>query len=342
MHMIPVVASDVHKAHHSIEFSRGTLGPSQEDPRRADIIATALRMAGHALREPEDLDLDLLARVHTPEYVEFLSTAWALWEERFGADVPAMGFTWPGRGSDVSRPDDLVGRLGYHSFAADCSIGPATWHAACEAAAIAQTAADLVNGGERAAFGLCRPPGHHATTDQFGGYCYLNNAAVAAQRLLDHGAARVSVLDVDYHHGNGTQAIFDDRRDVLTVSIHADPTVEFPWFSGYAHERGVGDGDGANVNLPLPLGSGIGDYRSALDTALDLIGSAGCEAIVVALGVDTFVDDPLGAFTLGSDDYTEIASRISTLDLPTAIVQEGGYAVEAIGDNVATFLAPFS
>ncbi len=333
-----VVRSDTHRQHHSLELVRGELIPSFDSPERADLIAVALAGAGHEMIEPDPIDLDLVRQVHDSEYVDFLATAWDRWLQRDNPPPAAMGFTWPTRGMKPRRPDDLMGLLGYHSFAADCSIVAGTWAAVQESAAIAATAADrLLEGGETT-FGLCRPPGHHATADQFGGYCYINNAAVAAQRLRNRGANRVAVLDVDYHHGNGTQSIFYNRSDVLFVSIHGDPASEFPWFAGYATERGAGDGDGWNLNLPLPTGTDFGRWGESLDRGLAEITSGGVEALVVSLGVDTFDGDPLGTFTIRTRDYTTMANRIRALDIPTVVVQEGGYAVDDLGTNVAAFL----
>lgn len=336
-----VIASDTHRLHEAMELSRGKLGSSTEAPRRADIIANALRIQGHTFFSPDTLDYSLLNRVHTPQYVEFLATAWERWRAVYGTDTAAMAFTWPGRSADVVRPDDLVGQLGYHSFSADSSIVAGTWQAVSESAANAQTAADRVISGASAAYALCRPPGHHATADQFGGYCFINNSAIAAQRCLDSGHARVAILDIDYHHGNGTQAIFYSRSDVYTVSIHADPIEEFPWFSGHANERGTGDGDGWNLNLPLARGTALAKWNSTLRDALERIAASNAGALIVGLGVDTYINDPLGTFALDTPDYTFAAQRIRELNLPTVIVQEGGYAVDAIGDNVAAFLKPF-
>ena len=334
-----VVASDIHRRHDNVELNGGRLVSSSEGPIRADIIAEAVRAAGHEVTSPATLDQSLLTRVHTDEYVEFLSTAYERWHQRPNAAAAAMPFAWPTRGIDPPRPADLVGQLGYHSFAADCSIVAGTWPAVHEAAAIAATAAGHVAGGSRAAYGLCRPPGHHATADQFGGYCYLNNAAIAAQHLCDRGHDRVAILDVDYHHGNGTQSIFFDRSDVFTVSIHADPVFEFPWFAGHADERGVADGDGWNLNLPLVAGTTFDIWSVALEIALQRITDASVTALVVSLGVDTYVHDPLGTFELTTPDYTSMAGRIGQLELPTVVVQEGGYAVADIGRNVVAFLA---
>ncbi len=333
-----VVCSDVHRNHHSLELIRGELIPSFDSPDRADLIKEALANAGHQLIEPDPVDLGLIRQIHDPEYIEFLATVWDRWLQRDNPPPAAMGFTWPTRGMNPQRPDDLMGQLGYHSFAADCSVVEGTWAAVQESAAIAMTATDRMLEGGETTFGLCRPPGHHATTDQFGGYCYVNNAAVAAQRILNKGANRVAILDVDYHHGNGTQSIFYSRSDVLFVSIHGDPAFEFPWFAGYAAERGAGDGEGSNINLPLPAATDFDRWNEALEDGLGAIASGGIDVLVVSLGVDTFDGDPLGTFTIHTDDYTAMANRISTLDIPTVVVQEGGYAVGDIGTNVAAFL----
>jgi acetoin utilization deacetylase AcuC-like enzyme len=188
---------------------------------------------------------------------------------------------------------------------------------------------------------LTRPPGHHAGADFFGGYCFLNNAALAAQHLRDQGFARAAVLDIDYHHGNGTQAIFYDRPDVLFTSIHGDPHTEYPFYLGYADECGAGAGLGANLNMPLPRGSDFATWSDALTQALAAIASFGAQALVVSLGVDTFVGDPISGFTLRSDDYLHVGAQIAGVSLPTVFVFEGGYAVAEVGVNVANVLQGF-
>jgi acetoin utilization deacetylase AcuC-like enzyme len=188
---------------------------------------------------------------------------------------------------------------------------------------------------------LTRPPGHHAGTDCFGGYCFLNNAALAAQALRDAGAARVAVLDVDYHHGNGTQSIFYRRADVFTASIHGDPTTEYPFYLGYADETGEGDGEGFNLNLPLPAGTGFDAWRQALRSAIDAVRRFGAQALVVPLGVDTFEGDPISRFTLRSEDYFEVGRLLASLELPTVFTMEGGYAVAEVGVNVVNVLEGF-
>jgi acetoin utilization deacetylase AcuC-like enzyme len=188
---------------------------------------------------------------------------------------------------------------------------------------------------------LTRPPGHHAGPDFFGGYCFLNNAALAAQALRDAGAQRVAVLDVDYHHGNGTQTIFYERADVLTVSLHGDPRTEYPFYLGHADERGAGSGEGFNLNLPLPAGTGCAAWRAALHEGLQAIARFAPDALVVALGVDTFEGDPISRFTLASADYLTAGRDIAAARLPTVFTLEGGYAVAALGVNVVNVLEGF-
>jgi acetoin utilization deacetylase AcuC-like enzyme len=332
-----VVASDDHRGHRYRELHNGEMVDGFERPERADVIAAALRAEGHEFVEPDLADLDLLGRVHTPGYIELLETAWDRWVDAGHVAPAAMGFMWPTGGFRDREPANIVGVLGRHSFSADTSIVPGTWAAVSSSASIAMTAADRVLADGATAYGLCRPPGHHAGRDRFGGYCFVNNAAVAAQRLADRGLDRIGVLDVDYHHGNGTQEIFYSRSDVVFVSIHADPVEEFPWFAGFADERGVNEGEGANLNLPLPRGATRGAWFDALRAALERLGSV--DALVVSLGVDTFEGDPLGTFSLTTNDYGRMATEIAALGVPTVLVQEGGYESSDLGRNVATFLA---
>ena len=327
-------ASDVHRRHHVPELDGCEIIRSWECPERADVVFAAVSHR-HPVEVPDPLDRSLVERVHDQAYVEFLESAWAEWVAAGETGPAAMGGTWPARRMGAGPPPTSIrGRLGYHGFAADCSIADATWAAAAESAAIAVSATNAVLGGDRAAFGLCRPPGHHATVDQFGGYCYLNNAAIAAQRFLDAGVDRVAVLDVDYHHGNGTQDIFYERADVHVCSIHADPAEEFPYFVGHADERGSGAGTGYHQNLPLPCGSDAARWFDALDVGLGGIASNGCEALVVSLGVDTYEGDPISSFRLTTGDYPTMGRRIARLGLPTVLLLEGGYAVAALGENV--------
>jgi acetoin utilization deacetylase AcuC-like enzyme len=232
--------------------------------------------------------------------------------------------------------------MGLFSFDAGSPLTVGTWVAARTGADCALSAADAVARGDRAAFALSRPPGHHAGADFFGGYCFINNAALAAQHLRDKGVERVAVLDVDYHHGNGTQAIFYNRPDVFFASLHGDPRTDYPFFLGHADETGTAAGAGCNLNLPLPRGTDYGHWSDALEVGLAAIDRFGAEALVVSLGVDTFAGDPISGFTLKSDDYLRLGERLQQVGLPTVLVFEGGYAVAEVGINAVNVLQAFA
>ena len=329
------------------EIYRGRLVPCHETPARLDfVLAELARRPVGDLCAAADPDEALLARVHSAGYLEFLACAWAEWTalDPANASVDVLPSVWPVRGfrTDVA-PSNFTARVGRYSFDAGTPLTAGTWIAARTGAACAIEAARAVAkaGGERAAMALTRPPGHHAGADFFGGYCFLNNAALAAEALLEAGAKRVAVLDVDYHHGNGTQSIFYARADVLTVSIHGDPTTEYPFYLGYADEPGEGAGVGFNLNLPLPAGSDVPTWMAALHRALQRIGEFGAEALVVALGVDTFEGDPISRFALKSRDYLRLGTVLASAGLPTVFTFEGGYAVAEVGINVVNVLEGF-
>jgi acetoin utilization deacetylase AcuC-like enzyme len=325
-----------------VELHRGALVQSFESPMRAQYILDALQRGGFEILPPRDMPESCLHQVHDAEFVEFLKSAYSRWTAG-GRDGSMLPSGFPARGLRRDRrPSGIHGALGYYTFDASTPIVAGTWDAALAAARCAMTAAALVAEGDSTAYALCRPPGHHAGRGFFGGYCYLNNAALAAQHLRDHGCARVAVLDVDYHHGNGTQEIFWERDDVLFVSLHATPESEYPYFLGYADERGAGLGEGYTLNLPLPLGTGWDSYSGALDVALEAIGRYAPDALVVSLGVDTFERDPISGFKLATSHYPLIGSRLAGLGYPTVLVQEGGYAVAEIGANVAGVLDAFA
>jgi acetoin utilization deacetylase AcuC-like enzyme len=331
-----------HALHHGKgEFTDGRFVPCYEMPSRALMVLEAVQAAGHRpIEAPEDHGRGPVERVHDPRLVAFLETAHAAWRE-LGREDDALPMTWPTRALRDKEPRHIHGRLGFWCFDAGTPIGPGTWEAAYWGAQVALSAAARLASGEPALFALCRPPGHHAAADAYGGYCFLNNAAIATQALSDAGAARVAILDVDYHHGNGTQAIFYHRPDVLFVSIHADPADEYPFFLGHADETGAGPGTGANLNLPLPLGADAAAYEAALDSACEAVCRFGTEALVVSLGVDTYAGDPISTFRLHGDDFQRLGRRIAALRRPTLFVLEGGYAVEQIGGNVAGVLSGF-
>ncbi len=326
----------------NMELNSGEIVPAFEVPRRAEIIKARIEEVGLGdILAPESWPLDIARRVHDPAYVTFLGEVWSRWRAE-GRSGTAMPFVWPVRGlrGDVP-PRHIDGLLGYYAMDAGATFVAGTWDAVLSGMEVALTAARIVQGGERAAFALCRPPGHHAGRGYMGGYCYLNNAAIAAEWLRTQGCARVSILDIDYHHGNGTQGIFYDRNDVQVVNIHADPIEEYPYFLGHFDERGEGAGEGFNLNLPLPRGTGFAAWRAALDIGLDAVLDHAPGALVVSLGVDTYHGDPISAFKLDTPDYPVIGAAIRALGLPTLFVMEGGYAVEAIGQNAVGVLTGF-
>jgi acetoin utilization deacetylase AcuC-like enzyme len=340
------VYNDQHPLHHGkMEMYRGTLVPCVEVPARADYVLAELqsRKLGTVLA-PQTFGLDAITRVHAPRYVEFLAGAWDEWVALDPANAArdAIPSYWPIRTfrSDV-LPASFPARMGLFSYDAGSPLTSGTWAAAQNGAFCALTAVQKVLQGERAAFALTRPPGHHAGADFFGGYCFLNNAAIAAQALRDAGVARVAVLDIDYHHGNGTQAIFYDRPDVFFASVHGDPHTEYPYYLGYADELGQGAGLGANLNLPLPHGSDFARWRAALAVALQRIAAFGAEALVVSLGVDTFAGDPIAGFQLQSADFLAVGKDLAAAGLPTVLVFEGGYAVAEVGVNAVNVLDGF-
>jgi acetoin utilization deacetylase AcuC-like enzyme len=358
--------SPQHALHHGkLEMFRGELVPCFEVPARADFVLQELMRRGLGLvQQPpvtstpgppsspmtsleaahHPVGASALAAIHTPRYLDFLAHAWDEWVALDPANAAKDAFPslWPVRSfrTDV-LPANFSARMGLFSFDAGSPITSGTWAAARAGADCAVMAAQHVSSGNRAAFALTRPPGHHAGADFFGGYCFLNNAALAAQHLRNSGLQRVAVLDIDYHHGNGTQAIFYDRPDVLFASIHGDPHTEYPFYLGYSDEVGGGAGYGFNLNLPLPRGTDFAQWRAALARAVQRISTFGAEALVVSLGLDTFEGDPISGFKLRSDDYFRVGEELARAGLPTVFVFEGGYAVAELGVNAVNVLEGF-
>ena len=329
-----------------LEMFRGQLVPCFEVPARADYVLQELKnRAFGEIRAPQDCGLAAIQRIHSGRYLDFLANAWSEWValDPANAGRDALPSYWPIRTFRTEvLPANFAARMGLFSFDAGTPLTSGTWAAAYGGACSAVTAAQLVGGGERSAFALTRPPGHHAGADFFGGYCFLNNAAIAAQALRDAGMERVAVLDIDYHHGNGTQAIFYDRADVFFASVHGDPHTEYPFYLGYADETGAGPGLGHNLNLPLPRGSDFARWREALAVALQRIAHSGAQALVVSLGLDTFEGDPISGFKLRSEDYLRVGEDLAAAGLPTVFVFEGGYAVEEVGINAVNVLDGFA
>ncbi|MBA4066703.1 MAG: hypothetical protein C0501_23955 [Isosphaera sp.] len=327
-----VIVNPRHAAHAApVEFEDGAVIPCYERPDRFGAIRAAMESAGgFTFEDPPAATEDDLAAVHDRAYVAYLREASA------GAGAKVQ---WPsvfpyGPGPRATGPLALRGRFSFDTYA---PVLRGTFAAALGGASAALRAADLVgSGAERAVYVLTRPPGHHAERDRCGGYCYFNNAALAAERLSKLG--RVAVLDLDVHHGNGTQHAFYDRADVLTVSVHGDPATLYPFFSGNADETGTGAGLGANLNLPLPPGTGPKEYRRALAAAVEAVGRFRPAHLVLAFGADTHEADPIGGFKLPTGFYREMAAAVRGLGLPTVVVQEGGYHLGSVGESVVQLL----
>jgi acetoin utilization deacetylase AcuC-like enzyme len=321
-------------------LSSGAAKPNPEVPERVERLLAGAKAAGCTIERPRDYGLGPIAAVHTPEYLGFLSHIFERWQHIEGASAEVIPNIHPLSRTD-GYPASAVGQAGYHMADTACPISAETFHSACWSAWSAVAAAEAVQSGEPAAYALCRPPGHHAFADVAGGFCFLNNSAIAAQHLR-RTAARVAILDVDLHHGNGTQGIFYARLDVLTVSIHADPVRFYPFFWGHAGERGEGPGLGYNLNLPLARKSKDRAFLEALAVGLQRIVAFSPDALVVALGLDAFEGDPFGGLSVSTVGFSNIGHMVGAMALPTVIVQEGGYLCDALSDNLTSFLAGFS
>ena len=327
------------------EFLDGQLIPYFESPSRAEIIRAAVEAAGlGAIVPPHDFGLDPILAVHDAGYIDYLQTVYAAWlaDGRDPGGVYPDTFLTRHFARRAHPPAKPGARAGFYNFDLSAVVVEGTWAAAYASAQVGLTAAAKVAAGARSAFGLCRPPGHHAHADMSGGYCFLNNVAIAAEWLRRKGGAgRVAILDIDFHHGNGTQHLFYAREDVLFVSLHADPDRQYPYFMGYADETGAGRGLGFTRNYPLPLGCDEAQYLAALDAACATIGAYRPEALLVSLGVDTFAGDPLGDFGLPAEVYGRIGARLAELGAPTVFIMEGGYAIRELGENVTSLLRGF-
>jgi acetoin utilization deacetylase AcuC-like enzyme len=347
---VKAVYSPAHLSHDvSQEFTGGALSPAYEVAERAERIRSALVAdGGFELVPPTEHGEEPITAVHDEGLLRFLEIAWPEARRQGHAGPHLIADTYPNRRmfegmgaealASVREPVAISGRVGWWGLDTANPIVAGTYGAARAAVDVALTAVDLVLGGEQIGYGLCRPPGHHAARAMAGGYCFFNNAAIAAEAIARSTAEPVAILDVDYHHGNGTQQIFWRRGDVLYVSLHADPDRQFPYFLGRATETGEGDGAGSNLNIPLPGGTTNADYLAALERGLDRIATTTGSIVVVSLGFDTFALDPLGDFALTTDAYHEVGRRVTALGRRLVILQEGGYHRPTLGENARAWL----
>ena len=315
-----------------------------ENPQRAEVILAALRAAGgFDIAEPAEWGTAPIEAVHDPGLVRFLATAWADYQRDQGPthdvvpDVFAMGRLREGMGP-LTEPVTTSARLGWWCFETTTPITEGTYPAARSAVDVALSAADAVVAGERAVYGLCRPPGHHAARGLYDGYCFFNNAGVAAHHIATTTGSRVAVLDVDYHHGNGTQQLFYARDDVAFLSLHGDPVRAYPYHTGFADETGSGRGSGSTVNVPLAAGVDDDTYLAELGRALDALDAFDPAVVVVSLGVDTYKDDPICDLAITTDGFERCGAAVAARGHPLVILQEGGYADAALGANVVSWL----
>ena len=342
-----VVYSPAHLGHDiRTQTILGVQVEANEVAERAEVIReTLLADGGFELVDPVDHGSDPITAVHDPGLLRFLEEAWS---EAVRQRHP-HGFLAPETITNAAATEGMPatarreaaridGRAGYWAFDTSTYIVPGTYAAARAAVDVALTAADLVLGGEDAAYALCRPPGHHAARAMYGGFCYFNNAAIVAQDLVRRTGEHVSILDVDFHHGNGTEQIFWRRGDVLYVSLHAHPDRQYPYVLGWEDERGEGEGAGANLNIPLREGLGDAGYLEALDRGLDRIAGEPGSLLVVSLGFDTYGKDPIGDFALTTPVYHEVGRRAAALGKRLVILQEGGYFVPDLGANARAWL----
>jgi acetoin utilization deacetylase AcuC-like enzyme len=333
-----------HRAHAPTFFlQRGLVKQYLETPARAEALLAACHELKLDIVEPPLGDRATLLTVHRPDCIAFLEQAPALWSALpdHGDDlVPTVHPAPEMLGNGARLPSSVVGQLGWYTADTSCPMTAGTWRAAEGAAACALAAADEAAAG-RSAYALCRPPGHHAYPARAGGHCFLNNAALAAERLRARGAARVAILDIDAHHGNGTQGIFWDRADVVFVSVHGDPAEYYPFYLGYGDESGAAAGTGYTKNLPLPRGTEDAVWLDALRHGVDFVQNCAADALVVSLGFDASVSEPLRFLSISDDGFARAGEMVGGLGMPTALVQEGGYDVTALGRLLRRFLDGF-
>ena len=346
-----VVYTPAHLGHDiTLETFMGEAIPANEVAERAEIIRRALEAdGGFETIAPTEHGETPITAVHDPGLLRFLEVAWsevrrqALPVAFLSADTYPNHSMFEGMSAEavtrlVREPEHAAGRAGFWGLDSAAPLVAGTYPAARAAVDVALTTVDLVLDGATVAYGLCRPPGHHAARSMYGGYCFFNNAAIAAEAITQRTGERVAIIDVDYHHGNGSQQIFWRRGDVRYVSIHADPQRAYPYFLGRADETGEGDGAGENLNIPLRAGATNADYLEATDQAVAAIGEVPGSIVVVSLGFDTYGLDPIGDFALTTEVYHEVGRRVAALGRRLVILQEGGYHRPSLGENARAWL----
>lgn len=329
-------------AQHDPQFrlTHGALMRNAEQPRRAELLLAGLAELGWTPDVPPSAARSDYARVHTPEFLDFLETAWAAWQALPGAGAEVVPNVFAQK-QISTYPDGIVGRAGWHLGDTSAPIGPQSWTATCRAADSAIAAAEAVVSGAPAAYALTRPPGHHSSADAAAGHCLMNVAAIATAHMRQQHDL-IAVLDIDVHHGNGTQSIFYDREDVLVVSVHTDPHDYYPFFQGHAHETGAGPGVGYNLNLPLPRGTRDAEWLAAIDFGLGRIAEFKPAALVVSLGLDAHENDPLSGMQVTWDGFARAGERIAQAGYPTVFVQEGGYLSDDLTRSLVSFFQGYS
>jgi len=317
-------------------LSKGNMVHYPDQPERVRRLLQGVRSAKGVIHAAKTFDTSFYTAAHSPRYLDFLENGFRQWTELEGSYKEMMPSVRPMPGVN-DYPSHVLGRAGWHLSDFSCPVVFDTWNVIKASANTALTAAQAVAEGDRSVYALCRPPGHHAQYDRAGGFCYLNNAALAAT-WLRKTKERVAILDIDVHHGNGTQQIFYQNKNVFTVSIHGDPDQFYPFFQGYESQKGAGNGEGFNLNLPLPVKSGNSVWLGKLEQAVLAIEEFDPGALVLSLGLDAHEADPLEGGAVTTEGFAEMATMIRNLNLPTVIIQEGGYLTPYLGDSLASFL----
>ncbi|MDY8108674.1 histone deacetylase family protein [Fulvimarina sp. 2208YS6-2-32] len=346
-----IVFSDRQLVHRPRQYGvHGRLVAPVENASRAETLLARLASLGLSHREPDDVGLAAITAVHTEDYVRFLAGAWPRFQALKNAGPEVLPNVHPylsqpsghsgGGARRKLRATGILAEAGWYIGDLSCAMGERTHEAVHASAMSAASAADLVLAGAPSAFALCRPPGHHAYADRASGFCFLNNAAIAAQRLRQ-AYAKVAMIDFDTHHGDGTQTIFYERGDVFVGSVHTDPGEYYPFYLGYGDERGIGEGEGCNLNIPLPFGANDAAYVAGVEKLVEAAVTFGAQALVVSAGWDAHRDDPLSRLDVGDAAYPAIGALIGRMNLPTVIVQEGGYSLPAVATSAPAFVEAF-